>query len=446
MPLRRTAPPDPDVAARLAQVLPAVRTGWVLPAPDPGASRAVRPAHDQDEWVDAVAPAHERLVEHTAAQWGDEPGREEPRAPGWPGTSLAQPWTAAWAGTSRDEPWSGGPAVPATSRRAGGPASWTIPGEPASSSDAGAPGSRTPRSLPVSSSDAEAPASWTARSLPVFSSDVGAPASWTPRSVPASSSGADAPAAPYVVSRPGSSLAQSAPQLTDAEPAVAPPGAPTPASDRPSVLDLWRSGRVSPGRHGVLALGLVALLAGLLTVFFVVRGRPQEVAVPSVVAAGVTVPDSAAPGSAAEPVAGPEVAVAVGGRVRRPGLVRLPAGSRVDYAVRAAGGAVRALDLALVNVARRLVDGEQVLVGVEAPEQPTAAGAGAGGGAPGGLVDLNTATLAQLDALPGIGPVLAQRILDWRTEHGRFASVDQLREVTGIGEATYADLQGQVRV
>ena len=135
--------------------------------------------------------------------------------------------------------------------------------------------------------------------------------------------------------------------------------------------------------------------------------------------------------------------VAVAGKVARPGLVRLPAGSRVDDAVRAAGGVVPGTDPGLLNLARKLVDGEQVLVGVDPP--PGAAPA-AGPAATGGPVDLNTATVADLDALPGIGPVLAQRIVDWRTEHGRFASVEQLREVTGIGESKYADLAAEVAV
>jgi competence protein ComEA len=146
-----------------------------------------------------------------------------------------------------------------------------------------------------------------------------------------------------------------------------------------------------------------------------------------------------------------EVVVAVAGKVRVPGLVRLPAGSRVDDAVRAAGGPVDPAAIGLLNLARVLVDGEQVLVGVEPP--PGSVPAGGAGGAPagagsagGGLLDLNSATAAELDGLPGIGPVLAQRIVDWRTENGRFASVDQLREVTGIGEAKYQDLVAKVVV
>jgi competence protein ComEA len=130
--------------------------------------------------------------------------------------------------------------------------------------------------------------------------------------------------------------------------------------------------------------------------------------------------------------------------VRHPGLVRLPAGSRVDDAVRAAGGAVPRTDLTGLNLARILVDGEQIAVGIAVRVPPPGTSGSSGAGA--GLINLNSATAEQLDSLPGIGPVLAQRILDWRTEHGRFISVDQLREVSGIGEAKFADIRGLVTV
>ena len=146
---------------------------------------------------------------------------------------------------------------------------------------------------------------------------------------------------------------------------------------------------------------------------------------------GVPLPGASPVGDVDTPT---EVVVAVAGKVRRPGLVRLPLGSRVDDAVRAAGGLLPGASTELLNLARRLVDGEQVLVGIGPP--PGAPAAGPAAPAPGGLLDLNAAGVADLDALPGIGPVLAQRIVDWRTENGRFASVDQLREVTGIGETT----------
>jgi competence protein ComEA len=187
---------------------------------------------------------------------------------------------------------------------------------------------------------------------------------------------------------------------------------------------------------------LVALLAAVAAGGVALRARPPEVAVPVVEAAGVPLP-----GTSAAPSADPggEVVVAVAGKVRTPGLVRLPTGSRVDDAVRAAGGALNGADTGLLNLARRLVDGEQVLVGID-PPPGAAPAAGAGGAGAGGLLDLNLASVSDLDGLPGIGPVLAQRIVDWRTENGRFASVDQLREVTGIGEAKYRDLEAEVTV
>jgi competence protein ComEA len=146
--------------------------------------------------------------------------------------------------------------------------------------------------------------------------------------------------------------------------------------------------------------------------------------------------------------------VSVSGRVQRPGLVEVPAGARVADVLHAAGGALPGTDLAGVNLARRVVDGEQVAVGVPpAPDAVPAAGAGgplppgpARPGAPPGRVDLNTATVEQLDALPGVGPVTAQRILEWRTRHGRFARVEQLREIEGIGERRFGQLRELVRV
>ncbi len=208
------------------------------------------------------------------------------------------------------------------------------------------------------------------------------------------------------------------------------------------VLDAWRAARVDPGRRGLVVLALVGLLAAALSAGVVLRGRPSPVPAPDVVRSGAPVPGSA---GGASPGPGGEVVVSVGGRVAHPGLLRLPAGSRVDDAVRAAGGAAPDADLTGLNLARRLVDGEQVLVGVP-PGTGVAAPGGAGGAGARGLVDLNTATTADLDALPGVGPVLAQRIVDWRTEHGRFGSVDQLREVEGIGESKYAQIKAKVAV
>ena len=167
------------------------------------------------------------------------------------------------------------------------------------------------------------------------------------------------------------------------------------------------------------------------------RGSPSTAA-----AAGS--PSSAGPGTASAGGGG-IVVVDVVGQVGRPGLVSLPAGSRVADAITAAGGATPEADVSLLNQARLVIDGEQIRV--PRPGEVIAAAPGAAGGAGGGvgaLVSLNSADLAILDGLPGVGPVLAQRILDWRSEHGRFTSVDELGEVSGIGDKLMSQLRPRV--
>jgi len=137
------------------------------------------------------------------------------------------------------------------------------------------------------------------------------------------------------------------------------------------------------------------------------------------------------------------VLVDVAGRVRHPGVVQLPVGSRVIDALRKAGGARPRVDLTTLNLARVLTDGEQILVGH--PETATGglAGAAAAAAPPasaGSMVNLNSATEEELETLPGVGPVTAQKILDWRRAHGRFSAVDELLEVSGIGDKTLARL------
>jgi competence protein ComEA len=127
------------------------------------------------------------------------------------------------------------------------------------------------------------------------------------------------------------------------------------------------------------------------------------------------------------------VVVDVVGAVRRPGLYRLARGSRIADALTRAGGATTKADLAQVNLAAPLADGEQVLVPRRgAGVVPPGAGSGTAAG-PAAPVQLSTATLEQLDSLPGVGPVTAQKILDYRQEHGAFQSVDELDAVPGIG-------------
>lgn len=162
----------------------------------------------------------------------------------------------------------------------------------------------------------------------------------------------------------------------------------------------------------------------------------------------------AAPATPATQTAAGEVVVHVAGKVRRPGVVRLPAGSRVIDAVEAAGGALPKARLASVNLARVLADGEQVRVGIDAtqPQQDDATlptgttGPLSGGASDAGIVDLNVASAVELEELPGIGPVLAGRIVAYRDQNGPFRSVDQLIEVPGIGPAVLSGLADRARV
>jgi competence protein ComEA len=144
------------------------------------------------------------------------------------------------------------------------------------------------------------------------------------------------------------------------------------------------------------------------------------------------------------PVAPAEVVIDVAGAVRRPGLYRLRQGSRVADAVRRAGGATRRADLSLLNLAQLVSDGEQVIVPRRGAAVAAAAG-GASGAAPAtGPVHLNSATVEQLDTLPGVGPVTAQKIVDYRTKHGAFSSVDELDAIPGIGPARLDQLRDLV--
>jgi len=166
---------------------------------------------------------------------------------------------------------------------------------------------------------------------------------------------------------------------------------------------------------------------------------------PSAGAPGPADPADPFAGPAASPSASPSLVVHVAGEVRNPGVVVLPPGSRVGDAVEAAGGLRRGGSLGPANLARLLADGERVEIGADAvPEQASAAGAGPA--APGAPVDLNSATAEQLDALPGIGPVTAAKILAWRAEHGRFSVIDELAEVPGIGPRTLEELRPRVRL
>jgi competence protein ComEA len=151
----------------------------------------------------------------------------------------------------------------------------------------------------------------------------------------------------------------------------------------------------------------------------------------------------------ASPDAVGAVVVHVVGMVRRPGVVTLLPGARVADAVRAAGGLARGVPAAAVNLARPVVDGEQLVIGpLPSPSGSGAGDAPAGRGSTGGdsRLDLNSADAAALEALDGIGPVLAQRIVDHRRANGPFRSVEGLREVSGIGPKIFAAIADRVRV
>jgi competence protein ComEA len=210
--------------------------------------------------------------------------------------------------------------------------------------------------------------------------------------------------------------------------------------------------RLSPGRQGVWALCAAALVAALALVAWTWLDRPR-VTPPGSGAIAASTASPSAGRSVVSPAVGEAAAtsatvvVSVVGQVVRPGLVTLPAGARVADAVAAAGGLVPGADPASVNLAAVVSDGQQVAVGVPGATGGSPAAAGGAAAATGqGPVNLNTATVAELDALPGIGPVLAQRIVDYRSQQGRFTSVDQLDDVPGIGPTLYSRLAGSVSV
>ncbi|WP_229675040.1 helix-hairpin-helix domain-containing protein [Terrabacter tumescens] len=250
---------------------------------------------------------------------------------------------------------------------------------------------------------------------------------------------------------------------------------------RPGVLTM--PDELRAGRRSVSSAAVVSLLALVVAVgcAFVLRvlwaersasvpdvapgpSRSVQVVGGAAATAAATSRTAAATSSSGAgeptPTVGAELVVHVVGQVVRPGLVRLRQGARVADAITAAGGTRSGSDLAALNLARLVVDGEQIRV--PRPGEAVAASGGVSGGAAGASgggagtggagssggsgapVSLNSADVAALDSLPGVGPVLAQRIIDWRTEHGRFTSVDELGEVSGIGDKLMAQLRPKV--
>ncbi|MFB6521570.1 helix-hairpin-helix domain-containing protein [Streptomyces sp. NPDC056401] len=206
-------------------------------------------------------------------------------------------------------------------------------------------------------------------------------------------------------------------------------------------LPVWLQTRCGVEPRTVAAVSVVLVVAVGFAVQQYGAARPRPVTAPAVVApAAAALPAPtvarAGPGTGSGPIL-----VDVSGKVRDPGVRKLPPGSRVEDALAAAGGVRPGTDTTGLNRARVLMDGEQVLVGAPAPPPPTT---GRGGPAAGPL-SLGTATAEQLDGLPGVGPVLAQHIVDFRTARGGFRSVEELRQVNGIGERRFADLRELVR-
>ncbi|MFE4449648.1 helix-hairpin-helix domain-containing protein [Streptomyces sp. NPDC056796] len=213
--------------------------------------------------------------------------------------------------------------------------------------------------------------------------------------------------------------------------------------------------------RALAALAVVLAGAAVLAATHFWSARPEDVHAPdrvteaaSVLTDGAESPNAGSPGPTAGPDTGTraaspggQIVVDVSGKVRRPGIQYLPVGSRVADALRAAGGVREGADVTLLNRARVLTDGEQVAVGLPGapPPEGGTGGAATGGGGPAAPVSLGTATAEQLETLPGVGPVLAQHIIDYRTEHGGYRSVDELREVSGIGDRRFADLRPLVR-
>ncbi|MFG2693891.1 helix-hairpin-helix domain-containing protein [Kitasatospora sp. NPDC048407] len=217
------------------------------------------------------------------------------------------------------------------------------------------------------------------------------------------------------------------------------PSAPEPVGvarrvDQPGLPLRFRlPGAFAFDRRAVIGLSVLLVLAIGYAAQHFWLGRPHPVAVPAISITESTT-DRATEGVPTHQPAGPSLVVDIAGKVQDPGLRTLPAGSRVADALTAAGGPIPGTDTSLLNLARPLTDGEQILVGVENPT----------GGAPAataGPVSLNHSSAEQLDSLPGVGPALAQRILQYRLTHGPFQSLDQLRHVSGIGPRKYEDLK-----
>ncbi|WP_408896041.1 helix-hairpin-helix domain-containing protein [Nocardioides sp. R1-1] len=278
-----------------------------------------------------------------------------------------------------------------------------------------------------------------------------------------------------VASAPSAPSAPVVPRAAGAAPALPQPG--RHAARRSAVRSGHgpAAGRVvarlpSLGLPQLTVVAIAVALALAVTTWWVVRDRPDPLRpVSAAPAAPLVTPAGGSAASRSDPTAtaggaggtgatatAETVTVDVAGEVRRPGIVVLDAGARVTDALAAAGGPRKGVDLTPLNLARVLVDGEQVVVGAAATGPGGAGGAGGSGAsrsgaaatgtATGPLVNLNTAGVTELESLPQVGPVTAEAILAWREAHGGFTSVEELLEVDGIGEKTLAQITPHVTV
>lgn len=213
-----------------------------------------------------------------------------------------------------------------------------------------------------------------------------------------------------------------------------------PGSDRPLTALL----RPELTRGEFVALMILLLGAVALTVVVWWRGRPVPLEPPAEVASEELSIFPATEGPAGE--GGSTILVHVAGAVARPGVMALPDGARIDAAIDAAGGALPGARLEALNLARPLRDGEQVLVPAAGENRPPADAGPSPSRLPDGRLDLNAATRDDLEQIPGVGPVTAQRILQHRDQLGGFSDVSQLLEVRGIGPATFAAIEPEVGV
>ncbi len=205
-----------------------------------------------------------------------------------------------------------------------------------------------------------------------------------------------------------------------------------PVESQSRVSQLLTATRIEK-RH-LKAVGLLLLIAAIAAIWLLSQSRTRETSLPTAKPSLVSkLPSEFAPST------GQGVVVDVVGRVKHPGVYKLAPGSRAVDAVAAAGGVLPGTDMTTINLAQHIEDGDQIIVGAESVS-PYGSSARSSG-----KLNLNRATMQDLDALPGVGPVLATRITAWRKAHGRFRTIEDLRKVPGVGDAKFADLRPLVR-